>query len=507
MWHRAVSIIAGMSAPYSDGLHTATQVREIDRAAIDLHGIAGYTLMTRAASSALAVLERHWPTARRLVVVCGGGNNAGDGYVLARLARQRRFDVVVVRLVDPTRLGGAARRAGEDFAADGGVAVAWDDSLLEDADLVVDAILGTGLTRPVAEPMASCIAAINRAGVPVLALDVPSGLDADTGCVLGIAIHADRTVTFVGRKIGLHLDRGPDCSGAIDFEALAIPEAIAAGVDAVANLIGPSWVTHALPPRHRTAHKGDFGHVLIVAGGPGMPGAARLCGEGALRVGAGRVTVACAEANVAAVVSSRPELMCVGVDDVRHLDALLERIDVVAIGPGLGTDTWARSLFERCTATDKPLVVDADGLNLLAESPRRRSDWVLTPHPGEAGRLLGCSGGAIQTDRMRAALALHERYSATVVLKGANTLVATAGERPFICDRGNPAMAAPGMGDVLTGIVAGIAAQSRDLVSASLAGVYVHACAGDLAAARIGPRGVLAGDVASEVPACLRQIA
>jgi len=484
-------------------LYTAAQVRAIDRQAIDRLGIAGYELMSRAGAAALGTLQRAWPGARHLLIVCGGGNNAGDGYVLARLARRRRLAVETVRLVDPAQLNGDARRAWEDFAAEGGVAVAWDESLLEDADVVVDAIFGTGLRRPVTGSIGSAIEAINAAGLPVLALDVPSGLDADTGSVLGTAVRASRCATFVAQKLGFYLDAGPDHTGDIELDTLGLPAEAYETIEWPARLIASSILAQALAPRRRAAHKGDYGHVLIVGGGQGMPGAARLSGEGALRVGAGRVTVACASENVAAVVTGRPELMCTGIDDPANLDPLLERVDIVAVGPGLGTSAWSRAVFDRVIACEKPLVVDADGLNLLARDRRDRDDWVLTPHPGEAARLLERETVRIQGDRIGTARELVDRYGGITVLKGAGTLVVREGELPQVCARGNPGMAAPGMGDVLTGAIAGIAAQCGDLWQASLAAVQVHALAGDAVAARRGQRGLLASDLLEQLPECL----
>ena len=484
-------------------LHTAAQVRAIDRQAIDRLGIDGYALMTRAGAAAHALLESVWPQAQRVLVVCGSGNNAGDGYVLARLARRARLDVVTVRLFDPAGLSGDAQRAWEDFAAEGGVAVPWDETLLAETDLIVDAIFGTGLSRPVAGPIRSCIEAINASALPVLALDVPSGLDADSGRVLGVAVRAACCITFVGGKLGFYLGEGPDHTGRIVLDPLGLPPEASESIDCVAMLMSRAGIGAALPPRRASAHKGDFGHVLVVGGGPGMPGAARLCGEGALRAGAGRVTVACAPQNVAAVVTERPELMCVGIERDRELEGLLERVDIVALGPGLGTEHWSHALFERVIATELPLVIDADALNLLAREPRGRGDWVLTPHPGEAARLLECDTTRVQADRIGSARELVDRFGGVVVLKGAGSLVVREGELPRICGRGNPGMAGPGMGDVLTGVIAGIAAQSRDLWAAALAGVYVHALAGDRVAAARGARGLLAGDILDRLPECL----
>jgi NAD(P)H-hydrate epimerase len=256
-----------------------------------------------------------------------------------------------------------------------------------------------------------------------------------------------------------------------------------------------------LPRRRRTAHKGDFGHVLVIGGGRGMPGAARLAGEAALRAGAGLVTLAVHPDN-AGIVATRPELMCVATRSAAELAAVFARATVVAVGPGLGQDDWARGLFDAAIASGRPLVVDADALNLLAAEPRALEHWVLTPHPGEAGRLLGTGSADVQADRLQAAHALQSRYGGVVVLKGAGSIVRDAADVPAICDRGNPGMAAGGMGDVLTGVIAGVAAQCADLGRAARAGVLVHAQAGDLAARR-GERGMTASDVLEQVRPCV----
>ncbi|HLY52629.1 MAG TPA: NAD(P)H-hydrate dehydratase, partial [Steroidobacteraceae bacterium] len=260
-----------------------------------------------------------------------------------------------------------------------------------------------------------------------------------------------------------------------------------------------SEIQAALPRRARAAHKGDFGRVLIVGSGPGMPGATRLAGEACLRAGTGLTTVAVAPENVAAIAAGRPELICLALTGEAVLAEALERADVVAIGPGLGRTPWARAALKAVLAVQKPLVVDADALNLLAESGAApREDWILTPHPGEAARLLGVSIQEIQRDRLAALDKLIERFHGTIVLKGAGTLVGARRRTPGVCERGNPGMASAGTGDVLTGAIAGILAQCRDPWAAARVGVLVHAIAGDTAA-RLGERGVLASDLAREL--------
>ncbi len=488
--------------PLPRHIYTADSVRRMDRYAIESLAVPGYELMTRAGRAALVVLRAVWPVAARVAVVCGAGNNAGDGYVLARLAREAGLTVDVMALGEPQKLRGDARQAFDEFVATGGEVHSWAPQRACGTDVIVDAILGTGLDRPLEGAFRDAIEEINVARRPVLAIDVPSGLNADTGEVLGAAVRADRTVSFVGLKLGFYVGAGPDCTGIVVFDGLDLPPEVAAVVAPAAVRLDVDGLSTVLAPRHRTTHKGQQGHVLVVAGGAGMGGAARLAGEACLRAGAGLVTVATRAGNVPAILAGRPELICRAVEAARDLEQLTERADVIAVGPGLGQDSWAQCVFDVALATDKPTVVDADALNLLAASPRRSPNWVLTPHPGEAGRLLGITAEAVHRDRLAAVRSLAARYGGIVVLKGAGSLVYREGELPAVCDRGNPGMASAGMGDVLTGVIAGIAAQVPDLWAAATAGVLVHALAGDMAA-RGGERGLLASDVLARLPACV----
>ncbi len=483
-------------------VYSAEQLRQLDRDAIERLGISGYTLMTRAGAAALRILRKRWPDAKRLAIVCGPGNNGGDGYVLARLAMQAGLIVTTIALSDPNSLRGDALKAYRDFADLGGRAVAWAAEFVRDAELIVDAIFGIGLSRPVDAGTCACINAMNASAAPILALDIPSGLHADSGLVLGAAIKADCTVAFIGLKLGFYVGVAADYIGDLEFDSLEVPasEAPAAGMR-----VDSKWLSSVLPPRSRLAHKGSNGRVLLVGGGPGMAGAVRLAGEACLRVGAGLVTIATCAENVASIVAERPELIVRGIASAGDLEPLIEQADVVAVGPGLGQDAWAVSLWNAVRETGKPLVVDADALNLLAKQPMRNERWILTPHPGEAGRLLGFTAGDVQADRASAARSLVQRYDGTVVLKGANTLVACKEQPLSICDQGNPAMATAGMGDVLTGVVAGLLAQFDDFRFAACAGAVAHAWAGDSAKEALGnvERGLLASDLFAFLPRCV----
>lgn len=481
--------------------YTVAQVRARD-AEVIAAGTPGFELMTRAAAAALATLKSEWPQARHIVILCGAGNNAGDGYVLARLARLDGFTVKVFAVGDPQRLRGDAARAFETAREAGVVIESWHESAaqqLGQSQALVDALLGTGLDQVVRPAYAAVIAAINAAARPVLALDVPSGLCADTGVVRGVAVRAAITVTFIGIKRGLWLQSGPDHCGQVRLADLDV------GMNAAApalQCIDDALRVRALPPRHREAFKSQSGRVLIVGGADGMAGAVRLAGEAALRVGAGLVTVLTSPASVAAV-AARPELMVHGSDSVARCAELAARCDVLVVGPGMGDDDWSQGMCEAALATARPVLLDAGALRWLAKSPRRvAQEWILTPHPGEAAQMLGFAANdgsrRVQDDRSGALQQLVKDYGGTVVLKGAGTLLGRATQTPTICLAGNPGMAIPGMGDVLSGAIAGLWAQLRDPWLAARVGVWVHACAGD-ALAPNGERGLLAGEVATEL--------
>ncbi|MGA8708613.1 MAG: NAD(P)H-hydrate dehydratase [Steroidobacteraceae bacterium] len=478
-------------------LYSAAQVRALDAYAI-AQGTDGYTLMRRAAEAALRALRSRWPTALRIGIVTGGGNNGGDGYVLARFAQAAGLTVAVSAVVRPDTLRGDALRAADDFRASGGRILDYEPSQLNVADVIVDALLGTGLKQAVRAGMAEAIDAVNSCGRPVFALDVPSGLNADSGEVMGAAIRAACTISFVALKTGLFLRDGPEHVGRLLFDDLEVsPPTESDNFQPLLQRLGEAEIARALPRRPRESNKGDFGRVLIVGGGPGMPGAVRLAGESCLRAGAGLVTVATAAENLTAIIAGRPELIVHAAGSAEQLRPLLQAADVVAAGPGLGQGVWSELALAQVLGSGKPLVLDADALNLLARGGGAAPPGsVLTPHPGEAARLLGTDAASVQADRMAALAALQRRHAgAVIVLKGAGTLVGADGRTPGLCERGNPAMAAPGMGDVLTGLIAGILAQCRDPWRAACAGVMAHALAGD-ELARERHRGVLALEVA-----------
>lgn len=485
-------------------LYTAAQVRELDRRAIELHGIPAAELMARAGAAAFRVLRERFPHARRIAVVCGSGNNGGDGYVVARLAEEAGLQTHVSSVGTLREQGAAAEMRARCIAI--GIDVRPYDGVLGDADVVVDALLGTGIERPVEGEWRAAIESMNRSARPILAVDVPSGLNADTGAVMGAAARASVTVSFIGLKAGLFTADGLDYAGDILFHDLAVPEETYDGVGPIARRLAAPELRGLLVRRARNSNKGSFGHVLVIGGGRGMPGAARLCGEAALRAGAGLVTLATHPSHAASINLGRPELLAYGVRGARDLAPLFERATVVALGPGLSKDAWARGMLRAALRCRLPLVMDADALNLLAlAKPVHRADWVLTPHPGEAARLLKTTASAIQRDRFAAARRLVERFGGTCVLKGAGTVIAYDAGR-WVCDRGNPGMASGGTGDVLTGVIAALRAQGLAAVDAARVGVCVHGAAGD-DAATAGEAGLLASDLYPYIRRRLNRIA
>lgn len=482
-------------------LYSVAQIRELERQAMTSYGLSEADLMRSAGTAVFQLLQTQIPHARRIVVLCGGGNNGGDGYVVAELASLAGMNVTVLQVgsIQATHpMVQVAQRAGvvvAPFEASTDV-----DEMMSTADVIVDALLGIGLSGDVRGDMADAIKAISRAQkvskVKVLSVDCPSGLNCDTGAVMGVAVRADSTMTFIGYKKGLLTGAAVGYVGALLCDHLALPPEAFAQIHSTTQCIEPA----RLSPRHRESHKGSYGHVLVIGGECGMSGAPRMAAEAAARMGAGLVSIATRPEHTSSLNSTRPELMVHGVSKVSDLQPLLEQASVVVIGPGLGQQEWGQKLWQAALACDAPKIVDADGLNCLAKTKERREDWVLTPHPGEAARLLGWfDAQAVQADRYAALDALHAQYGGVSVLKGAGTLVKGSDGQTQVCDKGNPGMATGGMGDVLSGVIAGLVAQGLPLEQAASTGVYLHACAADKAAAEGGERGLLAMDVVAQL--------
>jgi NAD(P)H-hydrate epimerase len=467
----------------------------MDRAAIHGLEIAGYELMSRAGGAVFDDIRREFPELGRMLVMCGPGNNGGDGYVVARLAREAGIDVTVCSVTDPNRLKGDAETAHAAWIGAGGAVMNRPLTGEAQYDLALDALLGTGIDRPVHGEIGDAIDFLQAIDCPVYAVDIPSGLNSDTGVVMGTSVRCSHTMTFVVRKRGIYTATGPDYCGRTLFDDLGIPAGVSEKVSGVAGtLLGEGSLAGFLRPRRRDTHKGDYGNVFAVGGIAGMSGAIRLCGEAALRSGAGRVTLVTDPVHAPVINLACPELMVRAVTG--GADCLPGGEKVIAVGPGLGNTGWSRELFKACIDDGAPLVVDADGLGLLAQgSGKSRDHWILTPHPGEAAQLLSTSTASIQQDRVTAAQEIARRFRACVVLKGCGTVVADADGRYAICENGNPGMATAGSGDVLTGVIVALLGQGLSVFEAACTGALAHAMAGDLAVRKTGEMALLAGDI------------
>ncbi|WP_148863480.1 NAD(P)H-hydrate dehydratase [Marinobacter fonticola] len=503
---------AAESSSLPESLYTADGVQALDRCAIDEFGVPGFELMQRAARSGFRQLARHWPNAKTVLVLCGAGNNGGDGYLVAAAACRQGLEVRCVAVADPAKLKGDALTAYET-AQDIGLDIEQYETLGESdltdrlaaADVVVDALLGTGITGALRQPFDRVIAQLNASGRPVLAIDVPSGLNASTGWIESDAVKAGVTVTFIGLKAGLLTGKGPDVSGDVIFDVLGVPGEIASRVDPVARRVDWNAVASRLPVRSRGAHKGHCGHVLVVAGERGFGGAALLTAEAAARTGAGLVTLATRPEHVAPALARCPSLLVHGLTHGNELEALLQAADGVVFGPGAGQGAWGQQMLQRIMDFDGPVLMDADGLNMLSSrAPGRHDNWILTPHPGEAARLLGVENKAVNSDRLGAIQQMEQRYGGVVLLKGAGTLVYAADMgAPVLVQGGNPGMATGGMGDVLSGIIGSLAVQGIAPSEAAVIGASLHAEAADRAALDKGFMGLLPMDVIDRIPQVL----
>ena len=496
-------------------LYRAAEVQQLDRIAIDQFGIEGFILMQRAAHACFSALLEHWPETKRIRVFAGAGNNAGDGYVIAALARQHGLQSEVIALSPPERLAGDAAKAWQ-LAQDNDVAIIPFTNFQVEAvegrsqSVLVDALLGTGLDREVTGDFAAAIAAINTDDSPVLSVDIPSGLHANTGEPLGGAVAADITVTFIGMKQGLLTGTAPNYTGRLYFSNLEVPAEVYAHESAampVVKRIDINSVLTFIKPRAPASHKGSFGHVVVVGGDRGYGGAAMMAAEAAQRSGAGLVSVITRSEHRPGFLARRPELMVAGTEDEgADIDSVIAKATVLVVGPGLGRGRWGEALLQRCLAAQIsqhiPVVIDADGLNLLADRDHGQADikrdtWILTPHPGEAARLLGCLLEDVKADRFAAIEALQNKWGGTCLLKGSGSLLRSSQEPEitYLCDEGNAGMASGGMGDVLAGVTAALLAQGLEMGQALQCAVCVHGEAADLVAAEHGQRGLLATDL------------
>lgn len=463
--------------------------------------------MRRAGRALFDALTDGWPALRRLSICCGRGNNAGDGYVVAELARVHGIDVELIQLGDPAALTGDAATARDDALAAGLRILRTDDgNPALTGDVIVDALLGTGIKGPPRAPYARLIEQMNSAGSPVVAVDIPSGVVADTGAAAGAAVRAHTTVTFIGRKIGLHTGAGAALGGRVLYADLGV------GSEVHAQVPGVDWLTFddlsetvGLPKRDADAYKQSLGHVVVVGGDESMGGAVAMAAQAVLRCGAGMVTAITRASHRSAILARRPEVMVLDAEDDELVSEVLGKATTLVVGPGLGRRAWGERLFELALAERKPMLLDADGLYWLGKNGATPpAGTVITPHAAEAARLLDSTVPAVQADRLASARALARRVDGVAVLKGAGSVIAEPAGVRGICAHGNPGMASAGMGDVLSGVIGALLAQGHGPAAAAALGTCLHSLAGDRAARLHGEVSLLATDLLPQMIELLR---
>ncbi|MBT43080.1 MAG: bifunctional ADP-dependent NAD(P)H-hydrate dehydratase/NAD(P)H-hydrate epimerase [Idiomarina sp.] len=482
----------------SQSLYRAEQVRSGEQQAAEKSGLSMRALMAAAGRAVFEQLQQMVPSGASVAVFCGEGNNGGDGYVIARLASQQGYRVTVYALNPGKSLQHSddndAEHARQAWRELGGTEQEFDDFTADRFDLIVDAVFGIGLNRPLEGKLERWVQCVNQSQLPVLAVDVPSGLDADTGKQLGATIMATNTVTMVARKRGLYSAKGPALCGDIILADLGVGDAFSQANASSWQLLDKDVYYPWLGARRRDAHKGDFGHVLVIGGNAGMSGAATLAMQAALRSGAGKVSVACHPQSAPIIAVAQPEAMVHGIQHAEELEPLLEQASIIVLGPGLGQTDWSLQLFNQVMKkTARITVIDADGLNLMAKQPDKSDRFIITPHPGEAARLLQCSGNEVEQDRFAAVKLLRQRFGGQALLKGAGSLIASD-RGNFVIGRGSPALASGGMGDCLAGLIGGLLGQQLAPAQALIAASFWHAVAGEHCA-KSGERGTLASDL------------
>ncbi len=478
-------------------VYKTEQISTLDKAFIS-SGISSIQLMKRAAEAAFDLLQQYYKNLP-VRVFCGGGNNAGDGYLLAGLLAQRKYSVDLVQIVPTNLLKNDALQACQ-FAQENGVNFYQLEAQPEiKSGVLVDALLGIGAKGAPRAEFANAIEYMNQSGLPIVALDLPSGLDADTGYAPGAVVVASKTISFIALKAGLLTGKGPAVCGDVILADLQIPDELLSQQNAEVEIIQLKKSLEFLKPRKADAHKGDFGHVMIIGGDIGYGGAALMAAEAAARTGAGLVSLATRPEHIAASLVRCPEIMARGVVSGQELEPLLARPGVLVVGPGLGRSPWSEQMLQQAVKSGLPMVLDADALNILAEGrvvpATVKGQWLLTPHPAEAARLLGKTTAEIQFDRFQSIRELHQRYDACVILKGAGSLVLGSSGKIAVVSAGNPGMATGGMGDVLSGILGGLLAQGLAIENAAKLGAVLHATAADRAAQITGQPGLMATDL------------
>lgn len=480
--------------PLPSHFYTTQQLKQGEQQAAQERGLDLFNLMERAGQAVFTIAFAQFPSSHHWLICCGGGNNGGDGYIVAVLARHMGIDVTVWQLGDPDNLPPEAHQAYQQWKELGGVVYAPQIELPETVDVIIDALFGIGLKEALRPQVVPLVEQLNLSGKPIVSIDVPSGLCADTGQVMGACIKAQHTVSLIGLKQGLVTGQARCYVGALHYAGLGVEEVFAQhNAPSVVAIEGK--LRHSLlPPRAACTHKGQNGKALIVGGNEGMGGALILCASACARTGAGLTAAMTHPDNVTAMLTITPEVMSTSWSKQHLFEDRIQWCDALALGPGLGRDAQAQQIMQRLSPLVVPKVWDADALYFLSLTPNYDAQRIITPHPVEAARLLECDVEAIEKDRFAAVRALQQRYGGVVVLKGAGTLVYD-GKEIAVCLQGNPGMASGGMGDVLTGIIAALLAQKIALAEAAKLGVWLHSSAADLDAKAHGQRGLLASDL------------
>ncbi len=476
-------------------LFSAEQVKLGEQKAAELQRISMYTLMERAGKTVFDTLLSWYPVSQQLLVVCGSGNNGGDGYVVARLAKQHGFNVILWHVGDPANNQGDALLAQQAWLAIGGRIEPPETSLPKSVTVIVDALFGTGLSGPVRSTYLPLIELINRSTISVVSIDIPSGLNANTGAIANLAIQAKHTVTFIGQKQGLHTGAARNVVGQLTFAGLNIEKTFEQTTTTQVELLDHNEIMSSRPQRHPCAHKGTHGKALLFGGNKGMAGAISLTSQACARCGAGLTRAFIHPDSAFVVVMATPEVMTEEWSgDLNVVTMQLKWASALVIGPGLGLSALIEQYYRILSESPLPKIVDADGLNLLAKLSNRDNNRVITPHPGEAANLLGCTIEEVESDRFQAVKELYQKYAGIIVLKGAGSLIHD-GTTTWICTAGNPGMASGGMGDVLSGVIGALLAQGLTPLQAAKLGVWLHSTAADQCVEQTGMVGLLASDI------------
>lgn len=487
----------------------AEEIRLIELLSCKRLALTEDLLMQRAAKAVLSAVEKYYPRAKRIIVLCGSGKNGGDGYIFAKYAHQSGLDVALYTTSQIEKLSDNLRHVALNTIATGIPILSLDDLFLLKADLIVDALLGTGLRGELSDIYVEVIDIINKSKIPVLAIDLPSGLCTDSGVCKSVAIKADLTVSMIANKLGFYMNDGPDLVGRVILDDLMLTEVIDDVLSESAMIKLVSYFVN-LTKRPRNCHKGNFGSLLVIGGNIGMPGAPIIAGQFALAVGVGKVTIVTRDIYAKTIIPDQPEILIHGIEDPDEIQQFSD-VDVIVIGPGLGDDDWARDILQEAISLEKKMIVDASALRILSDNFTHNNNWILTPHVGEAAAMLNTEVDEINFDRFGSVVKLQKQYGGIVVLKGVGTLIADA-QQVYLANAGNPGMASAGMGDALSGIIAGLYANCMylheldtnelSLLDAAKFGVMLHARAADYLARRLGEQGMVVTDLLE----CVRRL-